>query len=367
MTKQKYYNITQLLRTNAQYLMPIGERSNGKSYSTKEVALWEAYNEKDFLTHEPITRYEIGYLRRWRDEIKNRDVALYFDDMNIYKITNGEYTSVTCKQSDIFFCNIVDGKTIIGKKIGSAFALTGSTHYKSLAFPRIRNIIFEEFITNTGYLPNEVSTLIDIVSTIARRDYVRVFMIGNTISRLCPYFDEWQLTNVKRQKQGSIDIYNQSTSQYDEDNNPIVVKIAVEYCANESSNTKMFFGKNAKMVTSGVWETKEYPHLPKPIREYRNIYNVLYEYKSFRFRIELLVDKKVNEFILFVHPHSNNDNIKRVVTDKFSSKQLTTTYLTEKTIYDNLIIGLLNENKIVYSDNLTGTEFNQIKKERGRW
>lgn len=87
----------------------------------------------------------------------------------------------------------------------------------------------------------------DIISTIARRDYVRVFLIGNTISRLCPYFEEWQLTHIKSQKQGTIELYRQFTNQYDEKTGePIVVTIAVEYCENTGNQSKMFLVKSQK-------------------------------------------------------------------------------------------------------------------------
>jgi len=39
--------------------------------------------------------------------------------------------------------------------------------------------------------------------------------------------------------------------------------------------------------------------------------------------------------------------------------------LTKVSKYDTIIIDLLSQQKIVYSDNLTGTEFTQIKTERG--
>lgn len=91
-----------------------------------------------------------------------------------------------------------------------------------------------------------MDNLTDLVSTIARRDSVRVFMIGNTINRLCPYFTEWELSHVKEQAQGTIDIYTHSTNQIDEEGQPIEIVIAVEYCANSGKNSQMFFGKNRK-------------------------------------------------------------------------------------------------------------------------
>ena len=371
--KQRFYNIKNLLSKNAQYNILLGERSNGKSYATKYMMLWEAFHELDYfgyLEKNKISkkRYQFAYIRRWQDEVKARDVELYFADMPIADITNGKYNGVECYRRDIYFKFTDDnGVSTRGKKIGSAFALTGVTHYKSLAFPLIGNIVFEEFITNQGYIGHEVDNLTDLVSTIARRDSVRVFMIGNTINRLCPYFTEWGLTHVKEQAQGTIDIYTHSTNQIDEEGQPIEIVIAVEYCANSGKNSQMFFGKKSEMITSGTWSTSEFPHLPRPINTYHIKYSIYYKYNQFAFRIDLICDNKERFLYVSDAPSEVPQRIKRVVTDDFTTSKYATYYLTEKTRYDTIIIELLAQHKVFFSSNLTGTEFWQVKKERGKF
>ena len=371
---QQYYSILNLLSEKAEYNLLLGERSNGKSYATKYCSLWEAYYEKDYFEHfknkkdVQIKRYQLGYIRRWKDETKANDIERYFDDMPIKDITNNEYSIVIAYRNDIYFGNVDEkGKKIRGKKIGSVFAVNMATHYKSLSFPHIRNLIYEEFLTKDGYLAREVENLTSIISTIARREYVRVFLIGNSVNRYCPYFNEWELTHVKQQKIGTIDIYNQHTDQYDDSGNQIVVKIAVEYCANSGSNTKMFFGNKSKSITSGVWDTNTYPHLTDNLNTYKRLYQVKYIYNDFGFIIQLLKNVN-NEPFLYVYPSTKeNSNVKRIVSNIHSIDVLTTYYLTELTKYDKLVLKLLNDNKVVYSDNLCGTEFNQIRKERGKF
>lgn len=377
-SKQQYYRLNNLLPNRATYNLLLGERSNGKSFAVKEAVLWQAYNECDYCEY--ITtgnkvhtnRYMFGYLRRWRDEIKSRDVEKYFDDFSgdkILDITNGEYNSIMCYRQDIYFSKIDEnGVAKRGKMIGSTFAINSATHYKSLSFPNIGIVVFEEFITDSGYLPNEVRSLDSIISTIARRDFIYVFLIGNTINRMCPYFDEWQLTHVKRQEIGTIDIYNQTTEQVDENGNNVVVKIAVEYCANSGNNSKMFFGNRTKSITSGVWETNTYQHIEKPFTDYKCIYKILYKYGTFSFVLNLLKTEN-NEPFIFVYPATKDTKgkIKRVITTDYTTDRLTTKYLTEITKYDSLMLNLINNDKVVFSDNLTGTEFYQIKKERGKF
>lgn len=371
-SKQKYYSINNLCKHDCEYNILLGERSNGKSYAVKYKMLWEAYHEKDYGEHfinakdKYKKRYQFAYVRRWREEIKNRDIELYFSDMPIAEITNNEYNTIISYRGDIYFGKEEDGASEKGKLIGKAFALTGVTHYKSLSFPYIGNVVFEEFITNQGYLPHEVDNLQSLISTIARREKVNVYMVGNTISRLCPYFDEWQLTHVKKQEQGTIDIYKQPTSQIDENGNNIVVSIAVEYCENSGSNSKMFFGQKSKMTTSGVWESDSYPHLQESFNTYKCAYKIYYEYNSFKFIICLMQNKN-NEPFLYVYPAKERGKIKRVVSNKFNIDRYTTLYLQNLSKYDTIVNELISNQKIVYSDNLTGTEFNQIKKERGRF
>lgn len=376
MEEQKYYRLNKLLAVDAEYNMLLGERANGKSYAVKECCLWEAYHHCEYKIwinegrKVQKARYEFAYLRRWREEIKGRDVESYFSDMDIRAITDGNYDCVTFYRNDIYFGNTADdGRIERGDKIGSVFGLTGATHYKSLSFPYIGNIVYEEFITNTGYIPNEVDNLLSIVSSIARRKKVRVFLIGNTISRMCPYFDEWELVHIKQQKQGTIDIYNQPTNQIDEETGELItIKIAVEYCENSGSNSKMFFGNNSKMIVSGVWESELQPHLEGSFNEYRMCYKVLYEYSSFKFYICIL--RKGSDYpFLYVYPVGNKEDnsVKRRISDKYTTDKYTTLYLTKLTKYDNLLIELLDNNKVCFSDNLTGTEFFQIKKERGKF
>lgn len=353
--EQTYYSIANILSQRCEYNILLGERSNGKSYSVKEHVLLNAYKSNS----------QFGYIRRWREEIKAVKIEKYFADMPISEYTNGEYDGVMVYRSEIYFSITIDGKKIKGKKIGDIFCLTGVTHYKSEAFPDIEDLILEEFITDKGYLPHEVDSLQDLVSTIARRRKIRVWLIGNTISRICPYFAEWQLKNIKNQKQGTIEIYLQKTSQIDDEGNPVIIKVGVEYCSNTGNNSKMFFGIKSKMVTSGTWQCEEVEHLQGNISDYLLLYKLLYEYNDFSFVINLLKFRTNNQIFLYVYPYTGNKDIKRKVTNKFSYDKYTTQFLSNLTKFDKYVIMLLSQSKIVYSDNLTGTEFQQIKRERG--
>ncbi len=250
-----YYDISEMLKTNAEYMMLLGQRSNGKSYQVKKTVLEDFYfNETKFI-----------YLRRWKADIKQKEVSTYFDDIPIAKYTNREYNSVRAMNGFIYLCKIEDGLIVEKREMGRYCALNEYERYKSQVFMNYKNIVYEEFITDSIYLNDEPKLLQQFVSTVARLDKIRVFLIGNTLTRVCPYFHEWCLENVLKQKQGTIEIYK----YHMEDN--VEVKIAVEYCANTNNKNTMFFGQAAKQIVTGEWDVKEVPKLPRQLYEYEKI------------------------------------------------------------------------------------------------
>lgn len=348
--KKKYYDIKNLIATKAQYMMLLGERANGKSYQTKKYCLEQAYkgiNDGKGL---------FVYLRRWREDIKISNVTSYFDDMPIDKITKGEYDIVTCFQGYIYFASIEDEKIKRGARIGRYCALNETERYKSNVFRGYDNMIFEEFITDNIYLNDEPNKLQHFVSTVFRDRQGTVFLIGNTLSRVCPYFAEWCLDNVLRQKQGEIDIYHFNTLDSG------TVDIAVEYCANAATENKMFFGNSAKNIVGGVWESKEMPKLPRKLSEYEKLYEILVIYQKFRFMLEFLFEPKNGGFCCFVYPQTKNRYVERVISDKASDKPNTTYGLNMDNKIESMINTCFKQAKVFYSDNLTGSDFANVNK-----
>lgn len=352
MTKKKkiYYDVKNILTHDAQYNILLGQRSNGKSYSVKSLALTKAYKHDEMFI----------YLRRLQTEVKNVNVESYFADMPIDIITDNEYTTISVYSGKIFFANYDEkGKIVRGKQIGMAMYLNGAGHYKSMALPHFYRIIYEEFITNEFYLDNECDTLQDLVSTVARDRDIQVFMIGNTISRFCPYFREWELLNIPKQEQGTIDDYFIDTGSFDDDGNSIKTKISVEYCSSIDNKSKMLFGNKAKSANMGAWETKVQPKINVPYNDCKIVYSIAFLVKGFKYKAEML--KYGNDLFIFVKPLSNKSRLpKRVVTDEFCTKHGYTTELVAINKADKIFLELVRQGKICFSDNLTGSEFKMI-------
>lgn len=343
--KKTYYNITNLLNTNAQYLMLLGQRANGKSYQVKKTVLEDAYNDRGLFV----------YLRRFRADLKQAYVTSYFDDMPISKITNGEYDSVRAFNGSIYLIDLNEEGDLLKKKlIGRYCALNEAERYKSQVFTDYKNIVYEEFITDQLYLADEPRQLQQFISTVARLSEVRVFLVGNTLTRVCPYFSEWCLDGVLKQKQGTIELYHYHMTDSE------TVTIAVEYCSTINNGNKMFFGQSANQIISGEWDVKEVNKLPRQQYEYDVAYEFELEYQSFRFCVQLLVEPVNGGRLCFVYPLTTDRKIYRKITDKFSDLPNVSTKLDREKKSEMIIIKCIQTDKICFSDNLTGSDFKKV-------
>lgn len=363
MKKAKYYTLDNILKMSARFMLLLGERSNGKSYAVKKRSIERAYNNAE----------KFVYMRRWREDIVGNGAEDYFNDMEIddsgnervKEITGGEYDCISVYRKDIFLAKRDEqGKKVRGMHIGKVVVLTGDTHEKSKAYVGYYRIIFEEVITKSGYLADEVAIFMSLVSTILRRKEGEVFLIGNTLTKQCPFFREWQLVNVPKQKQGTIDIYKHDTGEIDEDGIPIIITIAVEYCANTKGVTKMIFGN--KMITSGIWESDNKEHLPYDYGEYERHLSILIDDELELFVIDLLSYER--EPFLYVREDirkwTNYDRFDIIITDRFRHDRRFVKSLSAFPKVGMLCKRLFDGGKVTYQDNLIGTSFDTLMNNR---
>lgn len=337
-----------------QYLILLGQRSNGKSYAVKERAVINAYKDgREFI-----------YLRRYDEDIKDYNTELYFDDLQISKITNNEYDCIMIYRKRIYLGNRArvddegnetDAKR--GKCIGYVQSLNKAERSKSLSFGRVDTIIYEEFITDGAYLAGEVDRLANFVSTVFRDRLGVVCLVGNTISRICPYFSEWQLVHINKQKKGSVDIYEHDNG------NGATVKIGVYLTDSLSTVSGMFFGKSARMINRGEWQSGSYPHIEKPLDNYVECYTVIYKYDLNTFRLVLLsgYDNALG-VVWYVEPKTTPiKKGSRVISNNIVKECLWSRDFKGLNAQEQDAFNLLLDGYIVYSDNLTATEFLQCR------
>lgn len=329
------------------FLMVLGERSNGKSYSSKNLIIKECWkNNKEFV-----------YLRRYDLDVKDSLCVGYFGDCPIETMTNGEYTCVDVYRKSIYLSNVDEnGKVKHGQKIGYCHALSGAEHYKSLAFPKVDYIIYEEVVSQDGrYLFNEPSKLQQYVSTIFRHRKGKVILIGNTISRICPYYNEWDL-KVAKQKLGTVEDYIFHNDNGDDTRLKVYLTDSLNY------NTGMFFGLPSKNITKGAYDVTEQPHLPKPVSRYKKIYNLVVEYNEFKFLCSLMQDKDDSSITWYVEPKTTDIKAgTRIISNKFYMNPLATnSFRRPLSNVEAEVFKLIYAGKLCFSDNLTGTEWNNI-------
>ena len=351
--KQQYYRLTRILKTNAQYYILIGERSNGKSYAVKEECVKSSYKDKE---------RKFILLRRRQVDVKGGLTEQYFSDTPVEIITDGEYNCLTVYRGCVYFSNCDDDNKITrGRVAGYVRYLTGEQHYKSGAYKDVANIIYEEFISNDNYLPNEVNKLMSFVSTVARKESIRVFLIGNSISRICPYFSEWELNKIPKMAQGQIDVYEHDTGFFDDETGEkITVKIAVEFCESSNTLSKMFFGVSSKMTTTGAWQSEAQHHLSEKIYNYNVIYSVVVQYQAFKFLCQFLKHKKSGAYLWYIQPKSTEiQKGTRIVSDRLIEDNFATIGFVPLSTAESNLFKYMQTGKIAFSDNLSGSEFKQ--------
>lgn len=301
-----YYTLDNILKRNATYNVIFGERSNGKTYAALKLAIQNWVKDGS----------QMAYIRRWAEDTQGRRGASLFqalvDNGEIFDLTEGRFSGVHYFSKRWYLCNYDEnGKPHYSDEtcVAYAFALSAVEHDKSTSYPKINVIVFDEFLTKKTYLADEFVHFMNAVSTIVRRrDNVKIFMLGNTVNKYCPYFAEMGLKHVKKMEQGTIDEYTYGESK---------LKVAVEYCASQNKNkksNKYFAFDNPKlgMITGGSWELNIYPHLPVKYKPQDVIYTYFIEFGDQVYQGNIIAVKDLD---LFTYIHVKTTPIKDTNTD----------------------------------------------------
>lgn len=363
MSKAKvYYNLDSIDKENALINIIYGERSNGKSYQVKHKKAIEPFLES--MIKDGIKRDRFILVRRLKEETTPEKIEGYFSDVDIAKLTDNKYNNITCYRKEIYLANydVETGKNVKGEKIGYVIPLSLEQNYAGVSYLDVKNIIMEEFMSRKQYLYQEPDKLINLWNTADRkRGIVKMWLVGNTISRVCPYLIDWDLQSItSKQKQGTIITKMMDTGTFDEDGNPIKVKLAIEYC-NDTGRSSYSIGKHKDMLNKGTWQSDPQPHLPKSYKEYKLLYRIGFMYKEFKFIGELLKDGK--QAIWFIYPYDKEfkDNL-LIFSDvvKLDKRYQRNIYdITIKNDKLREILATFREGNIFYSSDLCGTDFKQ--------
>lgn len=200
-----FYDYSKIQSYNALLNFIIGSRGVGKSYGAKKMVI------KDFINN----GNQFIYLRRYKTELDTA-VPTFFDDLK----ANEEFgeAALQVKKNKKMAEFQVNGETA-----GYAIALSTSNILKSSSFPKVKTIIFDEFIIDKGvyhYLKDEPVKFLDAVETIGRLRDIKVYLLGNAVSIINPYFSYWNLSTpygseFKRFKDGLIVVNCPRNEEYE--------------------------------------------------------------------------------------------------------------------------------------------------------
>lgn len=184
--KHPYYNYDKLNSYNGTYNFLVGGRGLGKTYGAKKKAIKDALN--------PDKQDQFIYLRRYKTEMTTARNTFFADIQNEFpdwdfKVMGGMALATPAGTRD--------EKKRSWITIGYFISLSTAQTQKSVAFPRVKTIIFDEFLIEKGalhYLPDEVTIFNNFYSTVDRyQDKTKVFFLANSVSIMNPYFIEYEI------------------------------------------------------------------------------------------------------------------------------------------------------------------------------
>ena len=354
--KEKFYTLDEILKYDADYNMIYGERSNGKTTSVLAYAL-KLHIESGYEN-------QLGIIRRWEEDYKGKNGQQMFDGIVnlgwVEEWTKGKYNSIYYYSQRWYLC-YYDKKgertAIQSEPFAIGFSITSEEHYKSTSYPKIKTILFDEFITRSYYLPEEFVKFQNLLSTLIRlRTDVKIFMCGNTINKFCPYFAEMGLSGIKKQKKGTIDVYTYGESD---------LRVAVEYSdfpAKKKESNKYFAFDNPKleMITNGGWEINIYPHLPEKYKpkDVKYVFYLLFDNELLQGNLIAIKEK------IFIYFHRKTTPIQK--DNKRLVYQQTVDYRSNYRVnilkpfgkVDGFIKNIVVRNKLFFQDNEVGEIFN---------
>lgn len=184
MVKRVYYNYDKLYSYNAMWMFIVGLRGVGKTYGAKVKAIKAALNKGE----------EFIYLRRYKPEISN-SASTFFSDV-AHEFPGYDFKA-TARYAQYAPIETRGEKKREWYTMGYFFALSSSSATRSMSFPRVKLIIFDEFIVERGatpYLPNEATIFLNFYNTVDRsNDKTKVLFIANSVSIMNPYFIEYRI------------------------------------------------------------------------------------------------------------------------------------------------------------------------------
>jgi hypothetical protein len=354
---KEHYDIGPIDATGATYRMIVGQRSNGKTYSVCKHIIEDYFKEGK----------RGAYIRRYEESITPKNIqALFNPHLNlIWELSGNRYNGVFYRAKEFWFVAYDEGGKIVDKSETSfciAAAINTSENTKGEDRGEVHTIVFDEFMTRSGYLNNEFVRYMNLLSTLIRdRESATIYMLANTVNKYCPYFAEMGLKNIEKLPKGEIAVYSYGTTDL-----TVAVELCDEVKATKKTASKYFAFDNPQlqMITKGEWEFQVYPRPPYKIFDEDIVLRFYIQFAEQLLCCEIIhsTDKKYcNDVFIFVHPQTKDIDIEDdtiMYVSNFSSCRMHVRYLNDApTPGHKLISDLIRRKSVCFSDNDTGEVF----------
>lgn len=306
---------------NASYYVAMGQRSNGKTHAVlakmlnkfiksgfTEQGAYIRRNEEDMMGKKGRqllanhTQYlkeltkgrwdhfkfsssgPIWYLARWEDvEVKHKDGTISTERKEEVHPTPFLYGfSINTMESD-----------------------KGPNYQNDET--RITTTLFDEFLTRRFYIGGDQEPVFyfNILSTIIRtRTDVENYMISNTVSQMCPYFDFLgiQASNIAKMRPGQIDLYTYGDSpENPEGTLHLVLEITPTTEKVDATNAKYFAFDNPRLqMFKGFWEMDNWQLLPCKYEPKDVIFKYYIKWNNYTYTAEV-IEQEGNKVWTYIH------------------------------------------------------------------
>lgn len=376
-----YWNCELLFSQKGVYFYPISSRNIGKSYQTKLYTVSNFYKDyKKNKGDERKLKYRSFWLRRWEYQSVDSYWESYFSTMTeinenetkslLEKITNDEFNNFKVYRKKIWLTYVdSDGNETKRVLFGEYGNLQRAKNIKSMNFNSYKYIIFEEIIPGNGetYLSNkEPYDFMQMISTIARSNEIKVFMIGNQGYECEDIYINELLTSRQAAKliQETGKIYSFTFRDDDEKETTVVI----EHCSNNiksAQNNKFAYGKFRKDVESSEFKQMNVPILNENDLKDESIYRL--EYQMFVkkngdvYRCQWFFNRETSGTFWMVNNYTKNyiSKKERIISDErcdimnpLATPDFSVLFDFEKQAFNDIELG-----RIYYTNSRCGTNF----------
>lgn len=315
-----YYDYSKILSYNAFINFLIGERGVGKTYGASKFVTSRFINKGE----------EFVYIRRYKSELQ-KAIPEFFKAL----ISNEEFPDhkLTTKGNKF----MIDDKVA-----GYSFSLSTAQSLKSTNFPKVKTIIFDEFIIEEGqnhYIKNEVENFLGMVESICRMKDVRIFMLANAVTISNPYFIYFDLslpynTDIKTYKDGLILVQYMYNKEYREAKAQTKFgKLTADTEYSKYANENNFRLDNKNFIEKKTGSSK----CSFGIKYKDNTYGVWFDYNEGK----IFVSQDVNSSQIFactLHDHTPNTMLLSAIKDYNSWKTFIKNYKLGNVYFENIKI-----------------------------